>query len=128
METQMNRYYYERARKLATVNTEPSLTDQSQARETDINVIVGRFIKTGQAAVPGSPMYGDFSQLPSDLRGFIHTAQRLDEYRSHLPQELAEMTTEDLLRLTPAELTAKLQPHANEPTNTSGNSQNPPVG
>lgn len=88
----------------------PSLTDQSQARDSDINVIVGRFLKTGHAAAPGKPMYGDFTQLPEDLRGFLRTAQSLAHYQQRLPEALRDLTTEQLLLLTPQEIATRLQP------------------
>lgn len=97
-----------------TVN--PTLTDQSQARETDINVIVGRMGITG--AVPGNsqpPMYGDFTNLPTDLREFIECARTIGDHWKHLPPELKGMGMDELLALTPEELTTKLTPPAPTP-------------
>lgn len=44
---------------------DPSLTDQSQADDADINTIMRRYEKTGTLPDYGqSPMYGDFADLP----------------------------------------------------------------
>lgn len=104
--------------KLAAIfnNKDPSLTDQSQARDTDINVIVGKFNITGR--VPGSdtqPMSGDFSELPRDLRSFIEQARQLTRLHSELPEKLRNLTTQQLLELPPAELKAILEPPASPP-------------
>lgn len=115
--------YYNRNRKLArTINTEPTATDQSQARESDINVIVGRFLRTGVA--PGAPLPTlngvDWTNFPNDLRGFIETGRRIDEYRAALPQQLREMPTEQILSLKPDELTNILKPPAPTPAQPTG--------
>lgn len=103
--------YYERARSLATFNTEPTLTDQSGAKETDLNIIVQRFTISGQLPQgSGQPTYGDFSQLPADLRGFIETAEKLDELRSQLPEQLRNMETTALLALTPDQVRTIIGP------------------
>lgn len=96
----------------------PTMTDQAGARETDINVIVGRYGISGQ--VHGNqkePMYGDFSNLPDGLREFIETAKTYEERRAELPEQLRGMDPEELLALTPEELTRKLtpEPPATEP-------------
>ena len=69
----------------------PSLTDQSQARETDINVIVSRMGITGM--VPGNPqepLYGDWTKFPRDLREYIETARTIDSLKEKLPAPLRE--------------------------------------
>lgn len=46
----------------ATVNDEESMTQQDDKNETDINVIVGRFVKSGQLPqVNMTPLTGDFT-------------------------------------------------------------------
>lgn len=108
--------YAENKANARTVNTEPSLTDQSQARETDINVIVGRYGISGQLPQGGSqPMYGDFSRLPTELRDFIEMGRTLDQRRAELPAELRDLPTDELLALTPEQLTNKLTPPADPP-------------
>lgn len=99
-----------------TRNTEPTMTDQSQARETDINVIVSRYGVSGQLPASGQePMYGDFSNMPEDLRGFIEVSRTLNDHYRNLPPELRQMGLEELLALTPEELTNKLTPPAIPP-------------
>lgn len=108
--------YRENKERAKTRNDQPTMTEQSQARDTDINVIVGKFIKTGVA--PGAaqePQYGDFSNLPSDLRGFIEVAESLAEKRAALPAKLKNMPMDELLALTPEQLTNILTPPAEPP-------------
>lgn len=98
-------------------NDEPTETDQSQGHETDINVIVGRY-GIGQVATgnnPASAMYGDWTEMPTDLREMIETARRIDDHRANLPEQLREMDIQDILRLTPDELTNILTPPAPTP-------------
>lgn len=89
----------------------PSLTDQSAAKETDRNIIVERYMVHGQA--PGSgkqPMYGDFSNLPTSLAGFMSQARSLARLKKRLPPQLANMSQAELLALTPDKLTSILTP------------------
>ncbi len=92
-------------------NTEPSLADQSQAKDTDINVIIGRFgvgrLAQGNGKVP---MYEDFSDLPRDLRGYIEQARGLDNLRERLPEQLKTQKLEELLSLTPQQIHGLLFP------------------
>lgn len=106
----MSNYYRNRGR-ARTENTDPSLTDQSQARDTDINVIVSKMGISGTVpGAPNKPLYGDFTQLPGDLRSMIEHARGLDEHRSKLPKELRAMPIEELLQLTPEQLTKLIAP------------------
>lgn len=111
-------YYASNKANSRTINKEPTLTDQSQAHETDINVIVGRFATSGR--VPGTqrpPMSGDFSELPNDLRGFLDTARTTKDLQKKLPKELQGKSIEEILRLSPDELQTILTPvEANKPT------------
>lgn len=105
-----------------TVTTQPTLTDQSQAHETDINVIVRRFATSGR--VPGTqraPLSGDFTQLPNDLRGFLDAAKDLKRLRGNLPKELQGKSTEEILALTPDQLQTILTPL--EPTSEQKDKQ-----
>lgn len=57
---------------------DPGLTDQSQAKDCDVNVIVDRFMKTGVLPqFQGSPIYGDFSEVASyqDALGVVAVAE-----------------------------------------------------
>lgn len=111
----MSNYYRNRER-ANFKSTKPSLTDQSQAAGTDINVIVNQFLKTGQVRGPATPpMYGDFTSLPGDLRGMIETSRKVKELRHKLPKQLQEMPVEELLALQPNELKNILQPPAEPP-------------
>jgi hypothetical protein len=109
--------FYQRNRELAvTYDDTPSLTDQSQAHETDINVIVGRMGITGTVpGAPGEPLYGDWTNYPHDLREFIETARTVDTLKEKLPAQLTNMSVEEILALTPDQLTALL---ADKPDNT----------
>lgn len=112
--------YRENKARARTVNNDPTMTEQSQARDTDINVIVGRFLKTGMApGAPQEPQFGDFSNLPTDLRGFIEVANTLAEKRQALPDKLRDMPMDELLALTPDELTNILTPPT-EPSAPTG--------
>lgn len=104
--------YYRKNKELAvTHTTQPTLTDQSAAHETDRNVIMSRYMIHGQ--MPGSakqPMYADFAALPGDLRGFLDHARSLKTLRGQLPTQLQKHSLEELLALTPEQLTTILTP------------------
>jgi len=90
-------------------NTKPSLTDQSAAKDTDINVIVKQFGLGGQAlGTTKTPLYEDFTQYPDDLRGFIETSRAVREHIGNLPPELKNLPMDQLLNLPPKELLEKL--------------------
>jgi len=102
--------------KARTVNNEPSLTDQAGAKDADINVIVGQFLIHGQ--MPGTtktPIPGaDFTNMPTDLRGFIELGRSIENKKRQLPPQLKGMTTAQLLALTPEELKTILAPPQEE--------------
>lgn len=94
-----------------TIDKTPTLTDQSQAHETDINVIVGKFgIGNTVMGNANPPMYEDFSELPTDLRGFIESRTRLEEARLALPDKLRDIPVDELVYMTPAALAERLKP------------------
>lgn len=106
----------ERRKASATRNTDPTMTDQSGAASTDLNVIVKEFIKTGKA--PGSatqPLYGDFTNMPGDLREMIETSRSINKYRKDLPPQLRELPIEQLLALKPEQLDQLLAPPVSKP-------------
>lgn len=114
----MNRYKTNKA-KAAYKTKAASLTDQSQANDTDINVIVQRYGVTRTA--PGAahaPMYEDFSELPEDLRAMIEQSRSITRLRRQLPQPLKEIPIEKLLALTTEEIETILQPPKNEGATT----------
>lgn len=103
--------YQENKARAKTKNTEPTMTDQSAARETDINVIVQRYAVHG--TMPGSaqqPISGDFTELPTDLRAMIEKTREVADLRKKLPKELRSMTMPELMALTPEQLKNKLTP------------------
>lgn len=92
-----------RADLLASVNCDPSETDQSGADETDINVIVKRYGVYG--TIPQGKkeaQFGmDYSEIPNDLRDMIESARMLEIYRGELPEALRALNVDDLLSMTP---------------------------
>lgn len=112
---------YQKNRLVARIrNIVPTKTEQSGARETDINVIIGKFKISGRVPAPaGDPIYGDFTTLPGDLRGMIEEAKSIKDRRTKLPPELRDMPIEELLSLTPDKLTTILSPVPKESPNSS---------
>lgn len=106
----MNKSYYERKKSLRTRSTKPTLTDQSQAQGTDINVVIGHMLATGQPPGEATPVYGDFTELPEDLRGFIERSRSLKNLHGKLPPQLKSLSLMELLKLTPDQLTQILKP------------------
>lgn len=113
----MMRGNYARNKALARFkNTEPSKTDQSQAADTDINVIVKRYGVYGTA--PGTmkqPLFADFSQI-GDLRQMIEQTRDISRLRRSMPKQLAEMPLEDLLALNEEQLKNILAPPGAPPS------------
>lgn len=113
----MKTNYHRNKEKAKSRNTEPSLTDQSAARDTDINVIVKSFLVHGQA--PGrmeAPIQdADFTNMPTDLRGMIEEGRELHSRLAKLPPELRDIPVTELLALTPEQLKNKLTPPAPPP-------------
>lgn len=108
--------YYRNKTAAMTHTTKPTLTDQAAAHETDRNVIMSRYMIHGQ--MPGSakqPMYADFAALPGDLKGFLDQARSLKTLRGQLPTQLQKHSMEELLALTPEQLTTILTPPAPPP-------------
>lgn len=59
---------------------DPGLTDQSQAKDCDVNVIVERFMKTGELPnmISQNPEYGDFS-TPNDYQESLNLVIKAQE-------------------------------------------------
>lgn len=83
---------YEHTRKrsatFATVNNQESLTQQSDAAETDINVIMKRYGPSGQLPnVQQQPIYGDFT---GDLsyRTMVEKIKAADEAFQDVPADI----------------------------------------
>lgn len=104
--------YRERAAQLATADETPTMTDQSGAEDTDINVIVKRYGVYGTFPQGKTqPLYGqDFSELPDDLRTAIETVRSLENLKSNLPEALQNLTVEELMTYTPEAINGLLKP------------------
>lgn len=111
--------YRARARKLATKNLDPetgevmpSMTDQSGAEDTDINVIVKRYGVYG--TVPSGtkqPQFGqDTSDWPTDLAQAMEVARSLHTLRQNLPEPLQNMPDDELMSLTPEQIVNIIKP------------------
>lgn len=99
-----------------TYNDCKSLTDQSQADDTNINVILRKYGVTGVAqGVAGHPQYLDHSELPKDLREAFDMARKATSLRATLPEGLRDKPIEQLSKLTMDELNAILHPPAKPP-------------
>jgi len=98
--------YKKRANLLASINDQPSATDQSGADDTDINVIVKRYGVYG--TIPQgvkTPQYGvDTTEWPQDLSLAIDLARSLEKIRGELPPAMQKMSTDELLALTPEKI------------------------
>lgn len=110
-------YRYNKPRS-KTRNTVPTLTDQSAAKETDRNIIVQRYLQHGQVPTGKQPIYGDFSEFPTDLAGFLAQARSIQRLRGQLPVELQSLSINELLNMTTDELAAKLKKPEPEPATT----------
>lgn len=67
-----------------------SRTQQQHARDADINVILAKFLKTGELNQIGSPQYMDIAEL-SDLQDVIVTRAQVDEAWNALPKAVQNM-------------------------------------
>jgi len=65
------------------------LTDQSQAQQCDINLIVARYQKTGQLPPFREGAYLDVSEF-SDYQESLNRAHALEEYFGSLPAKMRE--------------------------------------
>lgn len=108
-------YYQKNRLRARTVNNDPSETDQSAAAETDLNVIVRNFIKHGEVSgASEEPLYGDFTELPSNLRDFIELGRSINQNRWNLPKELRDIPVEQLLSLEVDEIKNLINPPKQE--------------
>lgn len=85
---------------------EPSLTDQSQYKDTDINNIVRRYQTTGLLDSPGSVpfetlQYGDATLLP-DYQTALDLVNSVQTEFSSLPSEVREKFGHDPMQLLDA--------------------------
>lgn len=109
----------ERRAKGRTTNDGKSLTDQSQADDTNINVILRKYGVTGVAkGVAGPPHYLDHTEIPLDLREAIHLARQYNTVRQQLPEALRDKPVEELSTLTIEQINKILAPPAPPPAPT----------
>lgn len=114
----------ERRAKGRTVNNKPTRTDQSQAADTNINVILTKYGVTGVArGTTNSPEWLDHTQLPQDLREAFDMARRATEARASLPEQLRKKSIEELVALTPEDLRTILTPPAPTPAPKEGDNK-----
>lgn len=101
-----------------TRTTKPSLTDQSQADSTDINIMLKGVtfgnLEYGKGAAD-APQETDYTNLPDDYRDAIEFGRQLPKFRGDLPPALRDIPIPTLLNLTPAELMARLKPAETPP-------------
>lgn len=106
-----NARYLKRKEAAKYRSSKPTMTDQSQAADTDVNIIMGKFGIGGTVTVTGKqPIYADFTGLPSNLADMIRMSRRSAELRQSLPPQLRQMPDEQLFALTRDELTNILTP------------------
>lgn len=106
----------QRRAKGRTTNDGKSLTDQSQADDTNINVILRKYGVTGTArGVAGPPQYLDHTELPRDLREAIHMTRQAQLLRQNLPEQLRSKPLEELTALTLEQLNTILHPPVEPP-------------
>lgn len=111
----------QRRAKGRTMNDGKSLTDQSQADDTNINVILRKYGVTGVAkGVAGQPQYVDHTTLPKDLREAMEMARSADRLLLELPTQLRDKTVEELSKLTLEQIDAILHPPAEPPATPPG--------
>lgn len=93
----------EEAQETATFTPEPSKTQQQFAKDADINVILAKFMKTGELPLTGAPNYQDaesefdlmdqmvtgydvdqaWNALPTAVRAILGTPKKFVEYIDH---------------------------------------------
>lgn len=85
----------ERSKLFATVNNEESMTQQDDAQDCDINVIMKRYGGTGQLPVQvREPLYGDFTTA-SDYRTMLDTIRATEEAWGEIPAEVRDRFNND---------------------------------
>lgn len=79
----------ERSVSFATTNTEESKTQQSDKDDTNINVIVGRFMKTGQVPqVKDNPILGGDFTAGADFRDHLEFIREAKEAFHEIPAKV----------------------------------------
>lgn len=104
-----------RALEAETTNKEPSLTDQSAGKDTDLNVIMKKLITTGQMPSVQRDNIGDISGIPQDFRDMIHATREAHRTKEKLPKELQHLSLDELATLTNEQIAAILAPPPAKP-------------
>lgn len=89
--------------KILTIGT--TMTDQSGAAATDINIIVAKMNQTGmmpQTSKQG--FYADMSEIPTNLRDMLELSNSMEQNRNSLPDALRHLSTAELLDTPPQRL------------------------
>lgn len=107
--------YLTNKRRAIFINTEPTETDQSQADQTDINIILNQFLRTGNAPGQQQPIYGDFTEFPTDLREMFDLARSVKTKIEQLPDALARIPLNELVHMTNEQINDILPKPAPEP-------------
>lgn len=77
-----------RSASFATLNTDDTLTQQSDAAETNINIIMERYSQTGQLPhVATNPIWGDFRSA-GDYRAMVESIQKANEAFHEIPAKI----------------------------------------
>lgn len=81
---------------LATVNNEDSLTNQADAQDCDINIIVKKYGITGQIPqITGlEPLYGDFTEI-GDYHEMVQRIRQANDAFMTIPAEIREQFDND---------------------------------
>jgi len=79
------------SRRVQTINTIPSKTDQQYGDETDVNQIVEKYMRTGELSHTRNQqgVYADTSEIP-DLLGATLIVQEANEKFAELPADVRE--------------------------------------
>lgn len=90
-------YFHTRedSKKFATINNEESLTQQSDAVDCDINVIMKKYAKTGQLPVVQlQPLYGDFTGV-DDFRSMQDKIKAANDAFAAIPANIRKRFNND---------------------------------
>ena len=85
----------EKPRPHCKIFTQPSMTQQHQKDETDVNKIMKRYVKTGviDHVNKHAPRYGDV--LADDYRSALHQIMNADDMFQELPSEVRKRFDND---------------------------------
>lgn len=86
--------------RVATLNPDPSLTQQQFKEECDINTIMNKYIKTGEfrALTGKGGIYADFSEI-KDLQSMLDTVRLAQDAFASLPAQVRQRFANDPAQL-----------------------------